>query len=683
MSGTQGGLFDGDAPSPPAGGNGRGTGSGDDGSGWQRDGQLRRMIDDNFLQYASYVIRDRAIPDLADGLKPVQRRILHSLWENDDGKFIKVANIVGYTMQYHPHGDASIADALVTLVRKQFLIEGQGNFGNLLTGDPAAAPRYIECRLTDLAREHLFNDELTKYVPSYDGRRKEPVALPVKLPLLLTMGAEGIAVGLSTRVLPHNMIELLEAQVAILDRKPFSVLPDFPQGGVMDAAEYDEGRGRVRVRARIEPRDDHALVIRSVPPGTTTDSVIASIEAAAKKKSLKIKSINDFTAGDVEIEVLFGADQNLERATQALYAFTQCEVALSSRVVVIDRNRPVEMTVPEVLRTNTKALVKTLERELRAEQRALLDRLHYLTLVRIFIENRIYKRIEECTTYPDVQRAVLDGVNEYRELLRRDVTQKDVETLLAIKIKRISRYDMERNRKEIDDIVAALEAVQKNLDDLTGHAKRFLRKVIRAHADAWPRRTDTASFDQVEVRELTADELTLAYDREKGYVGHQVDGEALLQCSSLDRIVVVRADGGYKVMHPPDRLFVDADMPYCAIYDRDRVCLAVYVDEDGLSHLKRFTFGGAILNKDYRCAPPGSRVIYFSEGQPKRLYVKYRKRKGQRIHQQTFDVGELAVRGVRTRGRHMTSKSIASISDEKPRGWSDKRSGPPGTLVDA
>lgn len=652
------------------------------GSRWRDDGHLRRLIDDNFLQYASYVIRDRAIPDLIDGLKPVQRRILHSLNEKDDGKFIKVANIVGHTMQYHPHGDASIADALVALTRKEFLIEGQGNFGNILTGDPAAASRYIECRLTALARENLFNDELTTFVPSYDGRRKEPLALPAKLPLLLMMGAEGIAVGLSTRILSHNFIELLEAQVAILEKKPFAVLPDFPQGGLMDACEYNRGMGRVRVRSKIDVTGPRSLTVRSVCPGVTTDSLIASIETAAKKKSLRIKSINDFTAEVVEIEVALGQEQDPEKMMQALYAFTQCEVALSSRIVVIDRDRPVEMNVESVLRANTKHLIKTLERELEAQRRHLMEKLQHLTLVRIFVENRIYKRIEEQKTYAGVQEAVLDGVNEHRTLLRRDVTAADVEMLLGIKIKRISRYDMDRNRKDIDAALAGLKTAEKNLADLTAFAKRFLRGLIRQYAKQYPRRTELTAFDQIEVRDLTSTELTLSYDAEKGYLGYAVEGNELFCCSSLDKLVIVHGDGRYRVVNPPERLFVDTEMAYCAPVDRDRECLLVYRDEDGFNHIKRFTFGGAILNKEYSCIPDRGRVLYFTDCPPKTLYVRYKKSKGQRIHQQVFDLSKIAVKSVKTRGKHMTAKKVASIHSVKPKGWIDTGSGRPETFPD-
>ncbi|MCP3978078.1 MAG: DNA topoisomerase IV subunit A [bacterium] len=665
MSGPQGDLFDGP----------------EDGDGapqaWQEDGRLRRLIDDNFVRYASYVIRDRAIPDLADGLKPVQRRILHSLKENDDGKFIKVANIVGHTMQYHPHGDASITEALVGLANKGYLIEGQGNFGNLFTGDPAAAARYIECRLTELARRELFNDELTKFVPSYDGRKQEPVALPAKLPLMLMQGAEGIAVGLSTRVLPHNFVELLRAQIAILEKKPFDVVPDFRQGGLMDAAEYDRGRGRVRLRAKIELGKDNMVLVRSVPYGTTTDSVIASIETAARKKKLAIKSIDDFTAEQVEIQVALKPGKNPDKTIQALYAFTQCEVALSARIVVIHKNRPVEMTVDEVLRHNTRALVKTLRRELEAERRKKIDEIHAKTLVRIFIENRIYKRIEECTSYADVQKAVLDGVNGFRILLKRDVTLKDVEMLLGIKIKRISRYDMDRNRKEIADLEDGVEKIEHDLAHLTDYCVRYIRSLLRKYGADHPRRTELTSFEAIEVRDLTSNELTLCYDSEKGYLGHTISGEEMLQCSSLDKILHVRADGVYKVTPPPDKLFVDRDMQFCGVIDRERVFVVIYRDEDGLHHLKRFAFGGTILNREYRCAPPRSTIVFLSESDPRVIYVRYKNAGGQ-----AFDLADVAPRNVKTRGKLMTSKTIESIHASRPRGWSDKRFGRPRSLLD-
>ena len=363
-------------------------------------GPLKNLVDFNFLQYASYVICDRAIPSIEDGLKPVQRRILHALKEKDDGRFIKVANVVGHTMQYHPHGDASIADALVTLTNKRYLIEGQGNFGNIYTGDRAAASRYIECRLTPLAREEIFNKALTEWISSYDGRNQEPVHLPCKLPLMLMLGADGIAVGLSTAILPHNFIELLEAQIEILREKKrtpteLNLLPDFQTGGLMDVSEYNKGNGKIKLRGLIEPRKNTRVVITELPHGVNTEALINSIEEAVKKKKVPIRAIDDFTAEKVEIELTLtqGADQG--KAIEALYAFTKCETSITSRLICLRNNRPIELNVDDVLRENTRQLLDILERELQLKKETLLDEFHNKTLVQIFIENRIYKEIEQ------------------------------------------------------------------------------------------------------------------------------------------------------------------------------------------------------------------------------------------------------------------------------------------------
>lgn len=656
---------DGSAPAPPAP---------------QIPGPLRDLMNGNFLNYASYVIRDRAIPDLDDGLKPVQRRILWSLHERDDGKFIKVANIVGYCMQYHPHGDASIGDALVGLANKGYLIEGQGNFGNLFTGDAAAAPRYIECRLTELAREHLFHDELTEFVPSYDGRNQEPVTLPSKLPLLLMLGAEGIAVGLSTRILPHNFAELLEAQIAILQKKPFRLLPDFPQGGVMDASDYQKGNGRVRVRAVLEKKAADRLVVREIPFGTTTDSLIASIEDAARKKKVKVRSIQDFTAERIEIEIALQPEEDADKALQALYAFTQCETTLAASAIVIDRRKPVALDVEEMLRRNTERLVTLLKKELQHERKRILDELHAKTLVQIFVENRIYKRIEECATQPEVHRAVLEGVNAFRSLLRRDVTQADIDLLLEVRIKRISLFDIQKNRQEMDDLTRKLEETERNLGELVPHAIRYLRGLLRQYGEPFSRRTKIETFDAVEVRELTANELTLKYDRASGYFGHAVEGEACFACSSLDKVILVWSDGRYRMMPPPEKLFADKDLVHRAIYDRDRVMTLVYT-AGGITYLKRFTFGGAIMNKEYQCAQPGAKVWLLSDADPEDLYVMYATAKGQRINQQMFRPRDVAVKGVSARGVQMTVKEVKSVSASKPRNWDDKEQSPRGSWL--
>jgi len=649
-------------------------------------GPLRELMDDNFLTFASYTICNRAIPTVEDGLKPVQRRIMYSLWEKDDGRFIKVANIVGHTMQYHPHGDASIGDAIVNLANKRYLIEGQGNYGNLFTGDPAAATRYIECRLTELARNELFNSKLTSFIPSYDGRNKEPVLLPSKLPLLLMLGADGIAVGLSTAILPHNFIELLEAQIAIIQKKPFKVLPDFQTGGVMDVSEYADGVGRVKVRAVIEPRPPNKLIITSLPWGQTTESLIANIEEAVKKKKVPVKQINDFTSEKVEIELVLNVGATQDQTTKALYAFTTCESSITSRPVVLFRNRPREMTVPEILHACTDQLLTLLNGELELRRGELDDLFHTKTLEQIFIEERIYKRIEEQTTYEAVQQSVLEGFKPFRKRLRRDVTLEDVEGLLQIKIRRISRYDIDKNRQEIEAILKEEAEVNENIKGLRGYAVRYLKNLIKKYKDQYPRLTKVApsAFAQIEVRALTASELTVRIDRENGYIGTDVrGGEELFKCSSLDKIIVVWNDGRYKMMPPPDKFFVDKEGgAYCQIFNRDKEFTAIYTEPHyGFTYIKRFAFGGAIQNKEYRLAPEGSKVILFGEGVPEEVYVKYKPAKAQRIHQQMFTPSEVLVKGVAAKGIQMTSKDIAKIATKKPSWWDDSEATPKGVLT--
>ncbi|HET9376905.1 MAG TPA: DNA topoisomerase IV subunit A, partial [Chthoniobacterales bacterium] len=537
---------------------------------------LKDLINDNFIQYASYVIRDRAIPQLEDGLKPVQRRILHALYEKDDGRFNKVANIVGHCMQYHPHGDASIEDALVNLTNRSYLIEGQGNFGNILTGDPAAASRYIECRLTDLARDQIFNPKLTEYVPSYDGRNREPLLLPAKLPLLLMLGSEGIAVGLSTRILPHNFIELLKAQVAVLQNKRFRLLPDFPQGGLMDPSDYNKGNGKIKVRAKIELRDNNRLVVRELPFGTTTETLIASIEDAARKKKIKLRSISDFTAANVEIVITLSPGEDQEKAIAALYHFSQCEMTIHSNIVVIQGDRPAQMDVDQVIRANTDQLVHLLKRELEISETEHQDELHRKSLIQLFIEHRVYKKIEDCETYEAVQKAVLHGLAPYRQQLTRDITAEDVETLLGLAIKRISKFDLQKNNEEKAKIVQDLKEIRKNLRRLIPYTIAYLEELIHKYSKTHKRRTQLTAAEAIDVRELTAEELPIAYDQERGFLGSEVKGETAFRCSPLDRLMLVWESGRYQMIPPPERVFVDKDLLYFGIYDRDRIFTVVY-----------------------------------------------------------------------------------------------------------
>jgi topoisomerase-4 subunit A len=634
---------------------------------------LHTRVDRGFLDYASYVIRDRAIPNLADGLKPVQRRILWALHEKDDGRFIKVANVVGHTMQYHPHGDASIGDALVVLANKRYLIEGQGNFGNIFTGDPAAASRYIECRLTELARTEVFNDSITEFIPSYDGRNKEPVTLPCKLPLTLMLGAEGIAVGLAARILPHNFPELLEAQIAILKKQPFKCLPDFTTGGLMDARDYQDGKGTVKVRAKIKTKDESTVVIKEIPPTTTTESLIASIEDAVQKGKLKVKSINDFTSENVEIEIKCPTGVDAEKLVDALYAFTACEVSISSRIIVIKDNRPVELTVSEVLRENTDQLVRILKRELDLREKNLLDELHYRTLERIFIEERIYKAIEKCKTNEAVFAAVYDGFKPFKKELVRDIVDADVERLLQVRIRRISLFDINKHREEMEKTKADLETTRKNLKNLTKYVIGHLEALLEKYGPLYPRlTTKSARHEEVDVKAVAFKSFKVAYDRESGYVGYKVSGEEFkLECTKFDKILLVFKDGTYKVTELPEKLFVGPELFFCGLPEREKVFTCAYTDRKA-SYLKRFTFGGTIMNKAYLCIPDKSRILFFAPETPKVLYVRYKPAPHQKINQQTCDPNKIEIKSPKTRGRQISIKDISSVTAEPTRGWDEK-----------
>ncbi len=633
---------------------------------------LHKRMDQCFLDYASYVIRDRAIPSLADGLKPVQRRILWAMHRMDDGKLHKVANVVGQTMPFHPHGDASIGDAIVVLANKRHVIEGQGNFGNIFTGDPPAAARYIEARLTELARTELFNDELTEFVPTYDGRNQEPVALPCKLPLLLMLGTEGIAVGLSARILPHNLIELLEAQIAILEGKSFKVVPDFPTGGLMDAKDYADGRGSVRVRARVKVKDVDTVVISEIPPSTTTDSLIGSIEDATRKGKLKVRSINDFTSEKVEIAVDVPKGVDPKALVDALYAFTQCEQSISSRIVVIRDNRPVEMTVSEILQANTEQLVDLLRRELELKRDKLDLDLHQKTLVQLFVENRIYKRIETAKTAEAVQREIHEGFKPVRTSMRRDLTDDDVEMLLKVPIRRISLFDIQKHRDEMEKIEADLQRTLKHLKNVKGFAIARLKGLVEKYAPDFPRATRSGRFDEVEAKDVAFKTFKVTYDRGSGYIGYKVGGdEFTTMCSKFDKLLLVFKDGRYKVVELPEKLFVGQDMIQCLTPERDRVFTLAYGTREA-TWMKRFTFGGTILDKEYRlCPEPKAKILFFEADTPEMVYIKYKPAPYQKVSQQTAHPSELAIKSAKARGNQVSIKDVASVQSRKPRNWDD------------
>ncbi|MDX1382112.1 MAG: DNA topoisomerase IV subunit A, partial [Thermoanaerobaculia bacterium] len=602
------------------------------GGGRRPPSTVEPLMRRNFIEYASYVIVDRAIPDLRDGCKPVQRRILTTLGEMDDGRFHKVANVIGETMKLHPHGDASIADALVVLANKEYFIERQGNFGNIVTGHPPAAARYIECRLTDLARETLFHKKLTETQPSYDGRKTEPVFLPAKLPVALLIGAEGIAVGMSTRILPHNFCELLEAQIAILRKKKFSLVPDFLQGGLLDASEYDDGNGRVRVRARIEvPRDRKSLTVTEVPYSVTTESLIQSIEGAAQKGKLKVASIEDRTGEQVEIVLHLPRGIYADEVEPQLYAYTQCEVPITPNLLVIDGDRPAELTVTEVLKRLTKRLREQIRAELQLELETLEDRQHLLTLEQIFVEQRVYQRIEKAKTAEAVRREVWEGMQAHADRFVRPMVEADVDRLLEIRIRRISAYDIERNRSDLEEVADGIKACKRKLRRLTDTTVGYLRDLLDKYGSRYPRRTELVSFDTVSKREVARQNLKLAYDPSSGFFGTTVRGDKFqLSASEFDKILAVSADGTYRIVAPPEKLFVGKGAPLVEVFDEDEgtILTVVYRDERRIPWAKKVHIKSFIKDKEYRLAKEGSRVDRVLVGESDKLvHLKYAPRK--------------------------------------------------------
>ncbi|MBU1078969.1 MAG: DNA topoisomerase IV subunit A, partial [Spirochaetes bacterium] len=531
---------------------------------------VKKLFNENFLYYASYVIKDRAIPELEDGLKPVQRRIMHTLFEADDGKFHKVANIVGSCMKYHPHGDASIYSSIVVLANKDLFIDKQGNFGNVLTGDEASAARYIECRAAPLAKDVFYNPKITQYEESYDGRNKEPVIFPAKIPVVVITGAEGIAVGMSTKILPHNPVEVLAAEIACLRGEAFRLYPDFPTGGIVDPGEYQDGLGRVRVRATLDTSDPKRIIIRDMPYGVTTESLIESIEAAAKSGRLKIASISDYTTDRVEIEIRLARGVYSQETVDALYAFTQCEQSISCNLLVIKDGQPTIMTVTEIIRHHAKRLLAILKAELELQIRELLDDLHARTLERIFIEERVYKAIETKKTQGAVDKAVIDGLAPFAKEIKREVTLEDVERLLRIPIRRISLYDIEKAKAEMERIKAALKEARHHLAHLTEYGIDFLERVIKRLKPDWARKTRIGSFDRVDAKEVAKRDIAVRYDPQTGYLGTSVSGgEYQFDVSPFDKVLVVRHSGIYSVVPAPERLFVDKGVLYCGIADKD------------------------------------------------------------------------------------------------------------------
>ena len=635
-------------------------------------GVLHRLFDTNFLDYTSYVIRDRAIPDVDDGLKPVQRRILQTLSNMDDGRFHKVANVVGETMKLHPHGDQSIFDALVNLANKGYLIDRQGNFGNIFTGDQASAARYIECRLTPLTRKTLFNKALTEFVESYDGRMQEPVRLPAKIPLLLMMGAEGIAVGMATKIMPHNFCELLQAQIACLRGEEFTLYPDFPRGGIVDVSEYNHGNGRLRCRVRLSQPDEKTIVITELPYSMTTQSLIDSIEKAAKAGKLKIASINDYTAEKVEVEIKLARGVYAEETIDALYAFTDCELSISPSLVAIEENMPRQLQVEEVLTRNTGLLVKNLQTELNIELDRLREKWHARKLEQIFIEERLYKQIEEVTNYKAVLSTIREALMPFAKELERAVTGEDIERLLEIKIRRISRYDINRQQKELRDIEKAIATITKHLTDMVAYTIGYIEELLSRYQDTFPRTSELKAFDEVDARAAALSNLTVCFHRESGFIGHRIKaemGSCEMECqaSEYDRLLLIFKDGLYKVVPMVDKFFVGSDLYWMGVVENDTVFNLLYRNgPDNLVYIKRFLTPKFILNREYRLFEPDRRssILFLQTGKEGvRVRVSLMPAARAKYNALEVDFGETLIKGVSAIGKRLSTRKVRRITD--------------------
>lgn len=632
-------------------------------------GKLQKLFEYNFLEYTSYVIRERAIPSIEDGLKPVQRRILQTLINMEDGRFHKVANVVGETMKLHPHGDASIFAALVNLANKGFLIDRQGNFGNIFTGDQASAARYIECRLSPLAKEVLFNKDLTEYVDSYDGRTVEPVSLPAKIPLLLLQGSDGIAVGMATKILPHNFCELLDAQKKILRNQDFTLYPDFQQKGYIDVTDYEDGNGRVRCRARIEEVNEKTIVIRDIPFTTTTQSLTESIERAAKAGKIKIVSINDYTAEDVEIEIKLARGVYAKDTIKALYAFTDCEIPISPNLTLIRGNTPETSTVSEVLRYNTEKLQADLTRELEIALGRLREKLHARLLEQIFIEERLYKNIEEESSYAAVVKSVEVSLVPFAEQLIRAVTREDIEKLLEIRIKRISRYDINKQQKEIREIRKEIASTEKSLKDMVAYSIAYIDALLEKYGHLYPRQTEIREFSEVSVRKVAPSNLLVGYNRESGFLGHQIKDEGENQeqgvaCSEYDRLLLLFANGVYKVIPVTDKLFVGHELEWFGKVDKDLVFNVIYRDgAENIVYAKRFKTPSFILEKEYRIFAEHKRskilLLSFGEGKSARISLMPSSRAKSNVVDLSFD--EYLVKNPLAKGKRVSNRIVRKV----------------------
>ncbi|ATC64522.1 DNA topoisomerase [Nibricoccus aquaticus] len=635
---------------------------------------LAKSYEKWFLEYASYVILDRAVPHIDDGLKPVQRRILHTLWEMDDGRFNKVANVVGAAMRYHPHGDASIGAALVGIAQRGLLIEPQGNFGNLFTGDGAAASRYIEARLTPFAREVVFNPKTTTWQLSYDGRNREPVTLPVKFPLTLAEGAEGIAVGLATKILPHNFNDLCRASINHLNGKKFRIFPDFPTGGIADFSEYNDGErgGKVKVRAKMEARGKNVLAITELPYGTTTTSLIESILSANAKGKLKVKHVDDNTSEQVEILVHLPAGSDPDKITQQLYVFTDCQVSISPAACIIENDKPHFLGVSEILRRSTDKTVALLKLELEIRLGELDQQWHWDSLERIFIEERIYRRIEKSETWENVIAEIRDGLKPFLKDLRREVTDDDITRLTEIKIKRISKFNRFQADEGIKKLEGEMKEVKHHLKHLTEYAIAWFERLQEKYGKGHKRRTTYDEIEQISAAAVVSANQRLYVNREEGFIGlNWRQHEFLTECTILDDVLCFMADGTMKVARVADKVFMGRNIIHVALLPKEgdkAFYTMIYQDkESGKAFAKRFQIGGVTREKLYPlAASEGSKVVFFDVAKteaslPKSVEVELSPRCSARKKEFSFDLKELSVGGRAAKGITVTEYPVKRV----------------------
>jgi topoisomerase-4 subunit A len=640
----------------------------------QQDEVLDDMFEDYFLEYASYVILERAVPASEDGLKPVQRRLLHALKEMDDGRFNKVANVIGATMQFHPHGDASIGDAMVTIGQKELLLDIQGNWGDIRTGDSAAAPRYIEVRLSKFANDVLFNEDTTEWQMSYDGRKREPVTLPSKFPLLLELGVEGIAVGLSTKLLPHNFIEICDACIKHLKGQKFALYPDFLTGGILDAREYNDGArgGRVKVRARISEIDKKTLKISEIPFGTTTGGLIDSIIKANDRGKIKIKKVEDNTARDVEIIIHLAPNTSTDITIDALFAFTSCESSISPNAVVIRDDKPHFVSISDILKDSTDQTLHLLKRELEIKKFELMEKLLYSSLEKIFIENRIYRNIEECETFEAVIDTIDEGLEPFKKDFYRIITKEDILRLTEIRIKRISKFDAFKADELMVRLTENLAEVNHHLENLTDYAIAFFDNLIKKYGAGRERRTELLEFEDVKASVVAANNQKLYVDRASGFIGYGIKKEEfIMDCSDIDDIIAIRRDGTYSISKIAEKNFVGKDVIHCSVFRKDderRIYNVIYLDgASGKTYAKRFNITSITRDKEYDITKgsPKSKILYFSDnenGEAEIVTVNLTAASTAKKKHFDYDFSELLIKGRSSMGNMVTKYPVRKVA---------------------